>query len=111
VYSNAHILSKGLILVDLPGRPIIPVEASRVKLTTVGLRDINSARRGITERYILNCDEIFAVCNIIRAITDEGVMAVIDLANKASLSNVGIICTRSDVSEEATHYIRPIQTG
>lgn len=44
----------------------------------------------------MNCDEIFAVCNIIRATTDEGVAAVIDLANKASLSNVGIICTRSD---------------
>ena len=36
------------------------------------------------------------MCNIIRAITDEGVMAVIELANQARLSNVGIICTRSD---------------
>lgn len=34
--------------------------------------------------------------NIIRAITDEGVMAVIDLADKAALSNVRIVCTRSD---------------
>lgn len=69
-------------------------------LTPLGLRDINSARRRITERYIRNCDEIFAVCNIIRATTDEGVKAVVELANKASLSNVGIICTRSDVSRE-----------
>lgn len=73
-----------------------------MKLTSLaGLRDTNAARRNITERYILNCDEIFAVCNIIRAITDAGVQAVIDLADRASLSNVGIICTRSDVSRDS----------
>jgi hypothetical protein len=82
VYSNAHILSKGLILVDLPG-----------------LRDINSARRYITERYLIRCDEVFAICVEGRAITDAGVASVLDLAKKARLSNVGIICTRSDVSE------------
>ncbi|KAK5663817.1 hypothetical protein OQA88_20 [Cercophora sp. LCS_1] len=76
---NSHILSKGLVLVDLPG-----------------LRDLNSARRTITERYLLNCDEIFAVCSIGRATTDEGVMSVFGLARQARLSNVGIICTRSD---------------
>ena len=72
-----------------------------------GLRDINAARRNITERYILECDEIFAVCNIIRAITDQGVQAVIDLAVRASLSNVGIICTRSDVSRGSTPSMPP----
>lgn len=77
---NAHILSKGLVLVDLPG-----------------LRDLNSARRNITERYLLECDEIFAVCFIGRAITDAGVASVFELARQAKLSNVGIICTRSDV--------------
>ena len=80
VHLNAHILSKGLILVDLPG-----------------LRDLNSARRNITERYIFEVDEIFAVCLIGRATTDAGVAAVIELAKKARLSNVGIICTKSDV--------------
>ncbi|KAI1074413.1 hypothetical protein F5B20DRAFT_586300 [Whalleya microplaca] len=79
VYLNAHILSKGLILVDLPG-----------------LRDRNSARRHITERYILRCDEIFVVCNEGRATTDVGVEVVFELAKKARLENVGIICTRSD---------------
>lgn len=78
---NAHILSRGLILVDLPG-----------------LRDLNSARRIITERYLLECNEIFAICNIGRAATDEGVHQVFDLADRARLSNVGIVCTRSDVS-------------
>ncbi|KAI3320818.1 hypothetical protein HD806DRAFT_505075 [Xylariaceae sp. AK1471] len=79
VYVNAHILSKGLVLVDLPG-----------------LRDLNSARRHITERYLLKCNEIFVVANIGRATTDEGVQSVFKLAKKARLSNVGIICTKSD---------------
>jgi hypothetical protein len=85
VYTNAHILSKGLVLVDLPG-----------------LHDANSARRHITERYIIKCDEIFAICNEGRAITDAGVVSVLDLASKARLSNVGIICTKSDVSTSTT---------
>jgi hypothetical protein len=80
VFLNAYILSKGLVLADLPG-----------------LRDHNSARRNITERYIINCDEVFVVCNIGRALTDKGVEHVIKLARQARLSNVGIVCTRSDV--------------
>lgn len=68
---------------------------------SLGLRDLNSARLKITERYLLNCDEIFAVCYIGRATTDAGVMGVFDLAQRADLSNIGIICTKSDVSAEA----------
>ncbi|KAM5358468.1 hypothetical protein ACJZ2D_015255 [Fusarium nematophilum] len=79
VFLNAHILSRGLVLVDLPG-----------------LRDLNSARRIITERYLLECNEIFAICNIGRAVSDEGVHHVFELARRARLSNVGIVCTRSD---------------
>lgn len=63
-----------------------------------GLRDLNSARLKITERYLLCCDEIFAVCNIGRATTDLGVKEVFELARRASLSKIGIVCTRSDVS-------------
>ncbi|KAK3381146.1 hypothetical protein B0H63DRAFT_474992 [Podospora didyma] len=80
VFIRAHILSKGLVLVDLPG-----------------LRDLNSARQNITERYLLQCDEIFVVCDIGRATTDAGVKAVFNLAKQARLSNVGIVCTQSDV--------------
>ncbi|KAF3807254.1 hypothetical protein GCG54_00008709 [Colletotrichum gloeosporioides] len=79
VFLSSHILSKGLILVDLPG-----------------LRDSNSARRLITEKYLVKCDEIFAICNIGRATTDVGVQSVFGLAQKAGLSNVRIICTKSD---------------
>jgi hypothetical protein len=64
----------------------------------LGLRDLNSARQNITEGYMLKCNAIFAVCYIGRAITDAGVMSVFDLAKRAHLPNVGIVCTKSDVS-------------
>lgn len=67
-------------------------------LLPLGLRDLNSARRNTTERYLLECDEIFVVAVEGRATTDEGVQSVIELAKKARLSNVGIVCTKSDVS-------------
>lgn len=79
VYLRAHILSKGLVLVDLPG-----------------LQDLNSARRNITQQYIVNCHEIFAICSIKRAVTNVGVKTVFDLAQQARLERVGIICTSAD---------------
>ncbi|KAM7213793.1 nuclear GTPase SLIP-GC 3, partial [Rhypophila decipiens] len=93
VYVNAHILSKGLILVDLPG-----------------LRDLNSARQNITERYILECDEVFAVCWIGRATSDAGVKAIFKLAREARLSNIGIVCTKLDArdpDEALTDWMGP----
>ncbi|KAH8760482.1 hypothetical protein F5883DRAFT_563809 [Diaporthe sp. PMI_573] len=76
---KAHILSKGLVLVDLPG-----------------LRDLNSARRNITQQYVVKCHEIIAICGIKRAITDVGVRTVFELARQARLERVGIICTYAD---------------
>ncbi|CAM1503171.1 Fc.00g079470.m01.CDS01 [Cosmosporella sp. VM-42] len=97
VFLNAHILSKGLVLVDLPGTLLMTTEEMcETNLGLPGLRDLNSARRIITERYLLECNEIFAICNIGRAVTDEGVHHVLELARRARLSNVGIVCTRSD---------------
>lgn len=46
---------------------------------------------------MLECDEIFVVCDIARAKTDAGVMRVFELANQARLEHVGIVCTKSDV--------------
>jgi hypothetical protein len=88
VYLKAHILSKGLILADLPG-----------------LRDLNSARKAITERYIRNCHQIFVVVRIDRVITNESVKEVFDLATHVELSKVDIVCTRSEEanSSEAWH--------
>ncbi|KAK2045699.1 hypothetical protein LZ31DRAFT_540968 [Colletotrichum somersetense] len=96
VFLNSHILSKGLVLVDLPG-----------------LRDVNSARRKITERYLLHCNEILVICHIGRATTDAGVVSVFDLAKKADLSNVGIVCTKSDDirAEEAKKDWKGLRAG
>ncbi|KAH8688821.1 hypothetical protein BGW36DRAFT_392225 [Talaromyces proteolyticus] len=79
VHMKAYILSKGLILADLPG-----------------LRDLNYARQNVTERYIRQCDQLFAITRIGRATTDAGVQEVFELARRASLSNVGVVCTQSD---------------
>lgn len=76
---KAHILSKGLVLVDLPG-----------------LRDLNSARAYVTETNIRNCHEVFAVCNIGRATTDVGVKNAFELAQDVDLEHIGIVCTKSD---------------
>lgn len=69
------------------------------RLQSLGLGDTNVARVKTTERYLINCNEIFAVCKIGRAATDDGVAAVFSLAKEANLSHVGIICTNSDVRE------------
>ncbi|KAF2740486.1 hypothetical protein EJ04DRAFT_559010 [Polyplosphaeria fusca] len=88
VYLKSHILSKGLIIADLPG-----------------LRDLNTARQNVTERYVRQCHQVYAVARIGRATTDAGVKEVFDLARRASLSNVGVICTQSDDirANEAKH--------
>ena len=79
VHLKAYILSKGLIIADLPG-----------------LRDLNSARKAITERYIRQCHQIFVVARIDRAITDESIKEIFRLAKRANLSKVDVICTRSE---------------
>ncbi|EFX05163.1 hypothetical protein CMQ_1799 [Grosmannia clavigera kw1407] len=92
VFLNAHILSKGLVLVDLPG-----------------LRDVNLARQVITELYLRECDDIFAVTCTNRAAADAGVKDVFELGQKAGLSNIGIICTKSDEVEAAEATDRTTQ--
>ncbi|KAH9883404.1 hypothetical protein F4778DRAFT_801988 [Xylariomycetidae sp. FL2044] len=84
VFLKSHILSRGLVLVDLPG-----------------LRDLNSARQNITERYLLHCDEIFVIAKVARATSDAGVMAVFELTKHVKLFNVNIVCTNSDIFEAA----------
>lgn len=78
--------------------PSDSIETPTLRPHSVGLRDSNTARRNVTERYLLHCNEIFAICNIGRATTDVGVEEVIRLARQAQLSKVGIVCTKSDVS-------------
>ena len=97
-------MSKGLILVDLPGK-LFAIIALQRSLTPQGLRDTNSARKMITERYIVNCNEVFAIASIGRATTDAGVKAVIDLAKRTKREYVGIVCTKSDVSPPTPMFV------
>jgi len=88
VYLKAYILSKGLIIADLPG-----------------LRDLNSSRKAITERYVRQCHQIFVVAKIDRAITDESIKEIFELASRANLSKIDVVCTRSEdiQTREARH--------
>jgi hypothetical protein len=108
VLTNAHVLSKGLVFADLPGRSFTLTNFllfittnslihCSILTSLAGLRDTNTARRNITERYILACDEVFAIADIGRAASNEGVKDVIKLAQRAEVSNIGIICTKADV--------------
>lgn len=70
----------------------------------------------MTERFLRECHEIFVVCNIGRAVTDVGVEDVFKLAVQAKqedLRNVGIVCTRSDVSSTQVYkeYLNRVRTN
>ena len=82
VYLRAYILSKGLIIADLPG-----------------LRDLNSARKAITERFVRRCDHVFVVANIDRATTNESIEKFFELAQSLHQAKVDVICTKSEVLE------------
>jgi hypothetical protein len=82
VYLKAYILSKGLIIADLPG-----------------LRDLNSARKAITERFVRRCDHVFVVANIDRATTNESIEKIFEMAQSLHLARVDVICTKSEVLE------------
>ncbi|ERS98116.1 hypothetical protein HMPREF1624_04896 [Sporothrix schenckii ATCC 58251] len=79
VYLDSRILSKGLVLVDLPG-----------------LGDRNAAREAATESYLVRCNEIFAVSHIHRVVSSASVQRVVDLARQGQVENVGIICTHAE---------------
>jgi hypothetical protein len=74
--------------------------------TCIGLRDLNYARQNVTERYVRQCDQVFAIARIGRATSDTGVEEVFKLARQALLPNVAVICTQSDVSglSRTNHY-------
>ncbi|OAL53048.1 hypothetical protein IQ07DRAFT_533701 [Pyrenochaeta sp. DS3sAY3a] len=89
VYVKAYVLSKGLIIADLPG-----------------LRDLNSARKAITERYVRQCHQIFVVARIDRAVTDESIKQIFELARRVNLSKIDIVCTRSAEDIKPSEAIR-----
>ncbi|OAA72879.1 Dynamin, GTPase domain protein [Akanthomyces lecanii RCEF 1005] len=79
VFIKASVLCHGVVLADLPG-----------------LGDVNAVRRNCTERYLLESQEILAVCSIGRAATDSSVQDIFYLAKQAELHNVNIVTTKCD---------------
>lgn len=79
VFIRAPVLRHGVVLVDLPG-----------------LRDVNAIGCKNTERYILECQEILAVCTINRATSSRTMADIFYLAKQAELRNVNIVVTKTD---------------
>jgi hypothetical protein len=44
------------------------------------------------------CHQIFVLVGISRATSNPSVKEILDLASRARLSNLAVVCTRSDVS-------------
>jgi hypothetical protein len=91
------VLSTGACLVDLPG-----------------VRDANAARAKVSEHYLQNCDQIWVVAPIKRAVDDGTAKQLLGEQFKRRLlmdgryGNVSFICTQTDDCE-ATEIMRDHQ--
>ena len=74
----------------------------------LGLQDTNLARVRTTQEYIMNCDNIFIVARIARAITDQSIRSSLYTILSQHMSrewenvggrniNLAIVCTKSEV--------------
>ncbi|KAG9235237.1 hypothetical protein BJ875DRAFT_459547 [Amylocarpus encephaloides] len=96
VFLDAQVLKNGIVLVDLPG-----------------LRDVNAARVRITEDRLYQCDEVFVVTEIGRAVTNRSVEEVMvrllgmGFSKLKRSQGVAIICTKSE-SFVASEILRDI---
>ncbi|KAH0543399.1 hypothetical protein FGG08_002257 [Glutinoglossum americanum] len=90
IFLNAKVLDTGVVLADLPG-----------------FHDTNLARVTAARKYLDNCDEIFIVAGIARAITDSKVKSCLQALLKDQIgigweshakqvSNIAIICTHAE---------------
>jgi hypothetical protein len=77
---------------------------------SIGLQDTNLARVRTTQKYILNCDHVFIVARITRAVTDNALQSALysELARHMPLAweksgdlgmnlKVAVICTKTEV--------------
>jgi hypothetical protein len=93
IYLRSPILQSGLIVVDCPCK--FNCLRCFLCLTFQALRDLNLARLRAVERYIRNCNEIFAVTTMDRALEDQGVVDIIKRNGRHR--PLRIICTNSEV--------------
>lgn len=122
MYLSSQVLKTGVVLADLPGKlnltrePMIMTISSLISLASVetsiesilGLQDTNLARVRATQDYLMQCDNVFIVAKIARAITNNSVKSSMywALSRHAPLEweesagknlNVSLVCTRSEV--------------
>ncbi|KXJ86843.1 hypothetical protein Micbo1qcDRAFT_139663 [Microdochium bolleyi] len=94
IFLDAQLLESGIVVADLPGT-----------------QDTNLARVQATERYMMHCDCVLVVADISRAITDKSLETSLFQAMdkhgsvgtgpSAGKSNVIVVCTKSDIINEA----------
>ncbi|KAL1862591.1 hypothetical protein VTK73DRAFT_6744 [Phialemonium thermophilum] len=85
IYTKAPVLSSGLVIVDLPG-----------------VQDSNAARSAVAANYMKNCDGIFIVAPITRAVDDKTAKTLLGSSFKRQLmfdgqySAITLICSKTD---------------
>ncbi|WEW57823.1 hypothetical protein PRK78_003290 [Emydomyces testavorans] len=111
VYLRAAVLRLGLVLTDLPGIPSTFTSARDFHLlmignddanTEIGFHDANSARVLAAKRYLSNCDDIFVVSGIKRAIDNVTISNIIREhvetppgVGRTKTPNITVICSRA----------------
>ncbi|XP_038652404.1 uncharacterized protein LOC119965715 [Scyliorhinus canicula] len=93
---RSAVLRTGAVLVDLPG-----------------IRDSNTARNNIAKEYLTNCDAVWIVANVTRAIDDKTAKDMLDESLRRQLlmdgqyGRIAFICTKSD-SHNVTEILRAL---
>ncbi|GCB80329.1 hypothetical protein scyTo_0017148, partial [Scyliorhinus torazame] len=93
---RSAVLRTGAVLVDLPG-----------------VRDSNAARNNIAKEYLTNCDAVWIVANVTRAIDDKTAKDMLDESLRRQLlmdgqyGRIAFICTKSD-SHNVTEILRAL---
>lgn len=82
IYLSNPLLSKGIVLVDIPG-----------------VSDSNVLRVNTARSYLRKCDHVIIVGNIERATDDQGIKKLLrEVVDRKRYERVALALTRSDVS-------------
>ena len=96
---RSSLLSRGLIVADLPGRTIMTLLLLKYLINSlVGLGDTNKTRTRTTLRYIRSCAFVIVVAQIGRVLTEEATHQKLMIALKKPGKTKLLICTMIDVS-------------
>ncbi|XP_048338522.1 uncharacterized protein LOC125425079 isoform X2 [Sphaerodactylus townsendi] len=83
--AQAEVLKTGVVLVDLPG-----------------IRDSNAARDSVAKEYLKNCNAVWVVASITRAVDDKTAKEILNghlrrqLFMDGQFGNLAFVCTKTD---------------